>query len=161
MVAHDLVLVAKTVIATVAAVKGGPVIRRWAGAFYRGIPVVQRRAAKMRRARYDTLKALIAERHFQGFAGLIVSAKNYDWTDMGSFGPPMYGAVKNKAGDWCIFWDRKMLTAEIGTGAPLKEGEVISAVDDPKLWQRTPEEVDENKPLTHQKAAVEPGGESL
>ena len=158
---HDLVIIAKTAIATALALKGGPILRAWGVRFYYGIPAVQRRVAKMRRARYDTLKALIAERHFGGYAGLIVEANDYDWTDMVSFRAPMYGAVKNKAGDWCIFWDRKMLTAEIGTGAPLKEGEVVSPVDDPKLWQRTPEEVDEQKPLTHQKDVAEPGGETL
>lgn len=158
---HDFILIVKTVFATTIAIKAGPPVKRFAVAFYYGIPAVQRRVAKMRRGRYERLKALISERHFGGYAGLIVDAKDYDWADMMSFRPPMYGAVKNKADDWCIFWDRKLLTQEIGTGAPLKEGEVITPVDDPKIWQRTPEEVDVQKPLTHQKAVVEPGGETL
>lgn len=160
MSAHDFGLIVKTWAITVGTLKLYPPIKSGVIRFYYGIPAVQRRVAKLRRARYDVLKALIAERHFGGYAGLIVDAKDYDWTDMMSFGPPMYGAVKNKAGDWCIFWDRKLLTQEIGTGSPLKEGEVISPVDDPKIWQRTPEEVDEKKPLTHQKAEDAAGGDA-
>ncbi len=158
---HDAVLIGKTFLATLAAIKGTPALKRWGIAFYYGIPAVQRRVAKMRRARYDTLKAAIAERHFGGYAGLIVEQKAYDWADMMSFKAPMYGAVQNKDGDWCIFWDRKMLTEEIGVGAPLKEGECVSEVDDPSLWQRTPEEVDNQTPLTHQKAQGSPGGETV
>lgn len=112
------------------------------------------RRAKIRRARYEELKQLISQRHFGGYAGLIVEDPKYDRLDMACFGPPMYGVVKNKDMKWCIFWDRPRMMREIGTGAPLREGETIAVQDHTgraDLWKKTPEEVDEKQALTHQK----------
>ncbi len=105
-----------------------------------------------RRARYDELKAMICDRHYAGYGGLVVEDKKFDAIDMKSFKAPMYGCVQNKEMKWCIFWDRGKLTREIGTGAPLKDGELMLAEKGGRSenWKKDPEAIDENVPLTQQ-----------
>ncbi len=113
-----------------------------------------KRWAKMRRERYEELKALIAERHFGGYAGLIVENSKFDKVDMCCFPSPMYHIVKNKDMKWCIFWDRSRMVREIGTGAPLKDGEVL--IPDTKIRTKpdgTLDTINEQKALTHQEEA--------
>lgn len=110
------------------------------------------RYVKMRRARYEELKAQISARHFGGYAGLVVEDKKYDRIDMACFQHPMYVVVQNQDLKYCIFWDRPRMAKEIGTGAPLKEGELMI----PETGVRskpssTLETIDEQKPLTRQK----------
>lgn len=109
------------------------------------------RSAAMRRERYEFLKAKISERHFAGFAGLVVDFpdRKFDVTDLSCFKAPMYAMVKNQDMKWCIFWDRARMVREIGTGAPLKEGEVLipDTVGRTKP-QSTVETIDEAQPLT-------------
>lgn len=83
---------------------------------------------KRARDRYEFLKQAISSRHFNGYAGLIVDdslGKKFSKKDFACFKAPMYYWVKNQDGFWCVFWDRGRLTREIGTGAPLKPGEVM------------------------------------
>lgn len=110
------------------------------------------RYLKMRRERYDELKKLISERHFGGYAGLTVTDAKYDRLDLACFGPPMYQVCRNQEWQYCIFWDRPRMIREIGTGAPLREGEVII----PDTIGRTKpsstlETIDDKQALTHQK----------
>jgi len=116
-------------------------------------PFRDKRNKVRRRANYEFLKANISQRHFDGFAGLVVDfkGKSFDKYDLGCFTAPMYYMVKNADDKWCIFWDRKRLAREIGTGAPLKEGEVLL----PDTLGRTkPQEtidtINNQEPLTHQ-----------
>lgn len=112
----------------------------------------KRRREAMRRERYEFLKSKISERHFGGYAGLIVDfpGRKFDLVDLGCFKAPMYYIVKNADMKWCIFWDRKRLTSEIGAGAPLKEGEVL--VPESSAGRSKPsstvETIDETAPLT-------------
>lgn len=132
-------------------------------------PAAKLKESKRRRERYELLKAAISERHFAGYAGLICDFDDWepDAIDMASFRAPMYGTVKNANMRWCIFWDRDRMTREIGVGAPLKEGETIAAPADPvhahrpQLWQKTPDEVDEQQALTHRKEPADGEAEDL
>ena len=76
---------------------------------------VHREAVK-RRANYDFLRAKITERHSAGFNGLTVDFQGhkFDSIDMLSFRPPMYQIAKNQSQHYCIFWDHKKMSEEIG-----------------------------------------------
>lgn len=120
---------------------------------------------KRARDRYELLKRAISYRHFNGFAGLVindeiviagaedgstafVSGRKFSKKDFACFKAPMYMWAKNQDGYWCVFWDRGRLTREIGTGAPLKTGEVM--IDDTAGKTKpssTLETIDEQKPL--------------
>ncbi len=81
-------------------------------------PYRARKELAKRRERYDFLKMLITERHRAGFHGLTVDVQDreFDWTDMLCFRPPMYQVLKNKDMKYCIFWDPKKMSEEIGLG---------------------------------------------
>lgn len=85
--------------------------------------------ARRSRARYEFLKNEISKRHFGGYAGLIVDFPGRKFKEAELrvfFRLPMYHVVMNQDKKLCIFWHRERLTKEIGTGAALKEGEVIT-----------------------------------
>lgn len=69
-----------------------------------------------RRANYELIKSKIVERHHAGFNGLTVDFGKFDAKDLGCFRPPMYRVVKNQQMQWCIFWDPKKMTEEVGDG---------------------------------------------
>jgi hypothetical protein len=132
-----------------------PALVRLAIVAVKSTPQYRKRDLALRRIKYDILKEQIKERHLGGFAGLIVEDDKYkfDAIDMASFKPPMYGVVMNANNKWCIFWSRKKMIQELGTGAPLREGEVVNPeITNPsepeKLWQKTPEDVDKQASLT-------------
>jgi hypothetical protein len=116
---------------------------------------------KRARQRYELLKKAISYRHFNGFAGLVLSelvsvtedkfinGKAFGKDDFACFKSPMYFWIKNQDGDWCVFWDRARLTREIGTGAPLKEGELMILENSVGRMKpsSTLETIDEQKPL--------------
>lgn len=120
------------------------------------------RYAAKRRERYEFLKARISERHFAGFAGLIVDFKGrkFDKTDLACFKSPMYYMAKNQDMKWCIFWDKARMAREIGAGAPLREGECLipDTVGRTKP-QGTIETIEEKSPLiqTVMEPALEAG----
>ena len=80
-----------------------------------------RRKALSRRLKYEFLRSQIIKRHLAGLNGLVVDFKDhkFDWTDMLCFRPPMYQLVQNKDMKWCIFWDKKKMTEEAGSGPVL------------------------------------------
>lgn len=120
---------------------------------------------KRARDRYELLKRAISYRHFNGFAGLVINrdivvqgeggipdfidgSRKFTKKDFECFKAPMYFWTKNQDGFWCVFWDRGRLTREIGTGAPLREGELM--IDDPAGRTKpssTLETIDEQRPL--------------
>lgn len=86
-----------------------------------------RREAALRRKNYETLKAQVVEEHLRGFGGMIVDPK-YDMRDLDSFlrtkiksGLQMYYVAKNTYGQVCLFWDKKMMTEEVGPPRPKPE----------------------------------------
>lgn len=115
------------------------------------VPGLKGLEKKRRRERYEFLKAKISERHFGGFRGMIVNfpGRRFDKFDFGCFPSPMYFWVKNRDGNWVVFWDHARMTREIGTGKPLQDGEALIP-DTPgrSKPQAEPEQVDEQKPLT-------------
>ena len=108
------------------------------------------RSKVRRRENYEFLKSKISERHFAGFAGLVIDFdRKLDSVDFACFKQPMYAWVKNKDNKWCVFWDKARMAREIGVGAPLKDGECLI----PDTLGRTKpqgsvETIEERSPLT-------------
>lgn len=124
------------------------ILRAWGFLTFKAWRDNRRRA--MRRARYEFLKQRISERHFDGYAGLIVDfpGRKFDKLDFASFKAPMYMWVKNQDMKWCVFWDRGRMAREIGAGAPLRDGEVLIPDPPGRTKPAAPETIDEKKPLT-------------
>lgn len=102
--------------------------------------------ARRARARYDFLKAEICKRHFEGYKGLIVDfpGRRFSIQDLACFKSPMYFMIRNADKKWCIFWDHKRMSQEIGTGKPLKDGEPFQQEIVGKFNPKnTPDKVDE------------------
>lgn len=68
---------------------------------------------KRSRRRYDEIKALVVENHLNGFGGLVLP-KKYGRKDFACFGPPMYHFARTPENELCLFWQKKLMTEEIG-----------------------------------------------
>lgn len=79
-----------------------------------------KREAIRRRANYEAIKAMIVQRHFQGFGGHVLSKREFDLKDLESFKPPMYQIAITSKNEPVIFWRKDLMTEEIGP--PQKSG---------------------------------------
>lgn len=79
--------------------------------------------ARLRRRRYEQLKAIIVEEHLKGKGGTVIP-KKFGKADLTSFRPPMYHFARHgsKDGPLCIFWRKDLMTEEIGP--PMSERQI-------------------------------------
>lgn len=85
------------------------------------------RTAVKARQRYDAIKAIVCQRHADGFGGTTLSRKKYSLTQVvESFKPPMYMIAKTAAGDIVLCWRKDLMTEEIG---PPKENNIREALN--------------------------------
>lgn len=74
--------------------------------------------AQRRLINYQFLKSEIVKAHLINRNNIVVDfpGQTFDATDMWSFRPPMYQVVRNQANQYCIYWDMKKMTGEVGSG---------------------------------------------
>jgi len=72
-----------------------------------------KREATKRRNNYEEIKALIVQRHLDGFGGVVLP-KKYDAKDLACFKPPMYQPARTEDNKPVIFWRKDLMTVEVG-----------------------------------------------
>lgn len=92
------------------------------------------REARRRRANYEAIKAIIVERHLEGFGGAVLP-KKYGPKDLACFTPPMYQLARTEKNEPVICWRKELMTVEVGeprtkTPVQIAEQVIIKAIAD-------------------------------